>query len=113
MLNELGDVIADSALYLPFALIPGVSGAAVALFVVLAAMTEVAGLAAVQIGASRRYDGPMGKSDRAFAIGAIALILGLGAPPGIWLSVTWCLLIGLLGWTIVNRARKALMEIAP
>jgi CDP-diacylglycerol--glycerol-3-phosphate 3-phosphatidyltransferase len=35
------------------------------------------------VGASRRYDGPMGKSDRAFAVGAIAFWAALipAAPP--------------------------------
>ena len=34
--------------------------------VVLTLVSEMTGVVAVQIGASRRYDGPMGKSDRAF-----------------------------------------------
>ena len=29
------------------------------------------------VGASRRYDGPMGKSDRAFVFGALGLWVGL------------------------------------
>ena len=37
-----------------------------------------AGVVAVQIGAARRYDGPMGKSDRAFVFGSLALLLGMG-----------------------------------
>ncbi|MFZ4698805.1 MAG: CDP-alcohol phosphatidyltransferase family protein, partial [Candidatus Methylumidiphilus sp.] len=113
MLNELGDVVSDTVLYLPLGLIPGVSGAAAAMFAVLAVVSELAGVAAVQIGASRRYDGPMGKSDRAFAIGFIGLLLGLGVVPGLWLSVLLWVLVGLSGWTVVNRVRKALQEIAP
>jgi CDP-diacylglycerol--glycerol-3-phosphate 3-phosphatidyltransferase len=113
MLNELGDVVSDAALYLPLGLVPGASGAAVAVFAVLAAVSELAGLAAVQIGASRRYDGPMGKSDRAFAIGVIALLLGLGASPGAWLSAALWLLCLLLALTVANRARMALKEIEP
>ena len=31
ILNELGDIVSDAALYLPFALIPGVSAAASAI----------------------------------------------------------------------------------
>ncbi len=111
MLNELGDVVSDTVLYLPLGLIPGVSGAAAAVFAVLAVVSELAGVAAVQIGASRRYDGPMGKSDRAFAIGFIGLLLGLGVSPGIWLSILLWVLAGLLAWTVANRVRKALQEI--
>ena len=84
VLNELGDVLSDAALYLPFALIPGVSAPLTVVAVVLAVTTEMAGVVAVQIGATRRYDGPMGKSDRAFAFGLLALLLGLGVSPGRW-----------------------------
>ena len=45
------------------------------------------GVVAVQIGASRRYDGPSGKSDRAFLFGALSLAFGLGAPVGPWIEV--------------------------
>jgi len=113
MLNELGDVVADAVLYLPLGLIPGVSGPAAAVFAVLAVVSELAGVAALQIGASRRYDGPMGKSDRAFAIGFIGLLLGLGVAPGFWVSALLWVLSGLLVWTAVNRVRRALQEVGP
>ena len=113
MLNELGDVLADAALYLPLGLIPGVDWQAAAVFAVLAVVSELAGVAAVQIGASRRYDGPMGKSDRAFAIGFIGLLLGLGVAPGVWVSALLWALSGLTVWTVANRVRRALQEVAP
>lgn len=112
MLNELGDVLADAVLYLPLGLITGVAWQAAAVFAVLAVVSELAGVAAVQIGASRRYDGPMGKSDRAFAIGFIGLLLGLGVAPGFWVSALLWILSGLLVWTTVNRVRRALQEVA-
>lgn len=113
MLNELGDVVSDAVLYLPLGLIPGVAWQAAAVFAVLSVVSELAGVAAVQIGASRRYDGPMGKSDRAFAIGFIGLLLGLGVAPGLWLTLLLWALSGLLIWTAINRVRKALLEVAP
>jgi len=63
---------------------------------------------AIQIGASRRYDGPMGKSDRAFVFGLLALLLGLKVPAGQWLFYVQTLVCVLLVVTIVNRARRAL-----
>src|SRR5579875_1199796 len=66
ILDELGDVISDSALYLPLALGWGFSPTLVTLSVLLAVITEMAGVLALMVGAGRRYDGPMGKSDRAF-----------------------------------------------
>lgn len=111
ILNELGDVISDTALYLPFAFIPGVSAPLVVLCVMLAIISEMVGVVSVQIGASRRYDGPMGKSDRAFAFGLLALLLGLGIESGIWVTPYLSVLTVLLAFTIVNRARKALQEL--
>ena len=43
MLNELSDVIADAALYLPFALIPGLNAPLVVVVVVAGIVTEMAG----------------------------------------------------------------------
>lgn len=112
MLNEIGDVVSDTALYLPLALVPGFAPAPVMLIVVFAAISEMTGVVAVQIGASRRYDGPMGKSDRAFAFGLLSLLLGLGVPIRAWLAPLMGLILVLLGWTIINRARQALAEVA-
>lgn len=113
ILNELGDVIADAALYLPLARVPGVSAPLVTAIVILAVMVEMTGVCATQIGATRRYDGPLGKSDRAFVFGALALALGLGAPPGAWLDAILGLVVLLSALTIWNRARKALREVSP
>ncbi len=112
ILNELCDVIADVALYLPFALLSGVCSWLVVLVVIVAIITEMTGVIAVQIGASRRYDGPMGKSDRAFVFGAIALALGLGVDAGMWLNGLFAMILVLTIWTVFNRARHALAEIA-
>ena len=111
ILNELGDVLSDAALYLPLALIQGVPGMGVVVVVVLAVISEMAGVIAIQIGAQRRYDGPMGKSDRAFVFSVIALLLGLGVAPGWWLNIVLLLMSVLLAVTVINRARHALKEV--
>jgi CDP-diacylglycerol--glycerol-3-phosphate 3-phosphatidyltransferase len=110
ILNELGDVISDTALYLPFAFVPGISPLFLVTVVLLSVLSEMVGVVAVQIGASRRYDGPMGKSDRAFAFGLLALLLGIGLKPGWWANAGLVLVGILSAWTIVNRAVKALSE---
>jgi CDP-diacylglycerol--glycerol-3-phosphate 3-phosphatidyltransferase len=112
ILNELGDVVSDAALYLPLALVPGIDPRLMTAVVLLAALTEMTGVVAVQIGASRRYDGPAGKSDRAVALGALCLALGLGAPAGRWTDVFLALLAAALVLTVVNRSRRALREVA-
>lgn len=112
-LNEICDMLSDAALYLPFALVPGVSGGLVVLVVVLALVGEAAGMLGPSLGASRRYDGPLGKSDRAFLFGALGLLLGLGLPAGAWLTLVLWAALGLAGLTIVSRVRQALREAAP
>ena len=108
MLNELGDVISDVALYLPLAFIAGVSPIIVVLFVVVGLFTEVAGILGAVIGKTRRYDGPMGKSDRAFVVGLLALLIGLGLTPGWWSDGLLLLSIGLGVITVLNRAKRGL-----
>jgi phosphatidylglycerophosphate synthase len=111
ILNELGDVVSDSALYLPLAIIRGFDSVLVILIVLCAAFTEMTGVIGVQIGASRRYDGPMGKSDRAFVFGVLGLLLGLNLPiVPIVRYVLWLVLFLLL-LTNLNRARRALAEV--
>ena len=111
-LNELGDVIADAALYAPFALLAPFAPAWVAVVIVLAVVTELAGALGPTVGASRRYDGPLGKSDRAFVFGALGLWAGLGGAlpePVAWLMPALALL---LVATIVNRVRRGLAEVS-
>jgi CDP-diacylglycerol---glycerol-3-phosphate 3-phosphatidyltransferase len=111
ILNELCDVISDVALYLPFALLPSVSIWLVVFVVISSIITEMTGIIGIQIGASRRYDGPMGKSDRAFIFGAIALALAFGLHPATWLNGLLCIILLLTLVTSFNRARQALAEI--
>jgi CDP-diacylglycerol---glycerol-3-phosphate 3-phosphatidyltransferase len=109
LLNEVCDVVADLALYLPVALIAGVSAPLAVLAAAGAAVTEHAGLSALAAGAQRRFDGPMGKSDRAFAYRVIGLLAGLGAPAG-WINAVLIVVALLLVWTLVNRLRLGARE---
>jgi len=112
ILNELGDVLSDTALYLPLAWVPGVNSVWIVGVTILAMVSEMTGVIAVQIGAGRRYDGPMGKSDRAFVFGLLGLLMGIGIPPARWVDTVLLITICLLIATIVNRARRALAEVA-
>ena len=111
-LNELSDLIADSALFLPFALLPGVSPLLVVLVVLLALISEYAGVLGPMVGASRRYDGPMGKSDRAFCFGVLGAGVACGLLPAAWLNGLLEVILALLLYTLYNRVRQGLAEAA-
>ncbi|XZG68949.1 CDP-alcohol phosphatidyltransferase family protein [Chitinibacteraceae bacterium HSL-7] len=111
LLNELGDVISDAALYLPFALIAGAHAPWVVATVLLATLTEFIGVQAVTLGASRRYDGPFGKSDRAFVFGALALVYALYPAASTWFVWVFIATTALSALTCYQRARRALAEV--
>jgi CDP-diacylglycerol---glycerol-3-phosphate 3-phosphatidyltransferase len=109
-LNELGDVGSDIALALPFLVIPEFNPTAIWVFVLSAVVVECAGLVGPLAGATRRYDGPLGKSDRAVAVGAFGLWIGLGLPLAQWADWLWCALTVLSIITIWQRIRKGVEE---
>lgn len=111
-LNELGDVVSDAAIYAPFALLPPFGPAGVGLVVVLASLAEYAGVLGAVAGGGRRYDGPLGKSDRALVFGALGAWAGLGLPLPAWFAWLMPLLALLLAVTVVNRVRAGLRQTA-
>ena len=109
-LNEATDVISDAALYLPFAFVAPFDWCVIALVIFLAFMSEFLGVLGQIHGRGRRYDGPMGKSDRAFLFGLIATVYALlGWLPG-WSVWVLYVAVFLLAITCVNRVRMGLGE---
>lgn len=108
-LNEIGDVVSDIALVLPFAVLPQFAPSGVVAFALAAMLSEFSGVLAVVAGGQRRYDGPMGKSDRALALGVMAVIVWLGVQlPEAVAALVFPALALLALLTMANRARKAL-----
>jgi CDP-diacylglycerol--glycerol-3-phosphate 3-phosphatidyltransferase len=108
VLNELGDVFSDVVLYLPLALVAEIESWSIVMFVLSAVIVEFTGVVAVQIGSQRRYDGPMGKSDRAFWVGLLSTLLALGLLDAKWATIcVWGLAVLAIP-TVIKRARRAL-----
>ena len=111
VLNELGDAVSDLGLYLPLAFVYEAAAWPVIAFSIGAVLTEFSGVLGRSLGASRHYEGPMGKSDRAFVVGALGLATFffpavLRAWPLIF-SVASLLTVA----TCLNRVTRALKEL--
>ena len=109
VLNEMCDHVADVALYLPFAFVMGVNSLLV--FAIIGAMllAEIAGLMGVVVGIARRFDGPMGKSDRAFAFSLLAIGITFQFTLN-WVNGFLIIILALLIWTIFNRLKAAIIS---
>jgi CDP-diacylglycerol---glycerol-3-phosphate 3-phosphatidyltransferase len=111
LLSVMGDVIADVALYLPLVIVPKVSVTLVVVMICLVLMTEVAGLAALTIGAERNHSGPLGKVDRCLVFGIMGILLGISRLSSYWLNVSLALVILFLLMTIIRRLQTAMAEV--
>ncbi|MDT0702505.1 CDP-alcohol phosphatidyltransferase family protein [Mammaliicoccus sciuri] len=111
LLNELGDVISDLFLFIPFVFIAEDHGIGIILFVSLSIISEMAGVTVQVIGSTRRYDGPMGKSDRAFIIGFISFLIfvHLNIIPYLHFVFYVCSILMLIN--IYNRITNGLKEV--
>lgn len=107
-LNELSDVVSDAALYLPFVVVVPFGWSSVGAVIFLSAISEMAGALAPMVGAERRYDGPLGKSDRAFAFGALGLWVGLSSE--LPAAVFWLMPAMAVGIVLntINRVRNGI-----
>jgi CDP-diacylglycerol---glycerol-3-phosphate 3-phosphatidyltransferase len=109
-LNELTDVISDAALYLPFAVLPGFDPFWIGALILAAALSEMAGVLGQTVGATRRYDGPFGKSDRAFVFGALGLAVAIWNPLPTWVGWSIPLAVFLTALTVANRVNAGIKE---
>jgi phosphatidylglycerophosphate synthase len=111
VLNELGDAISDLGLYLPLAFVYEPARWAVVAFSIGAVLTEFSGVLGRALGASRHYEGPMGKSDRAFVVGTLGLATFLS--PTIRTAWSWIFAVAALLTlvTCFNRVSHALEEL--
>lgn len=113
--NELCDVISDTALYFSLICFAFIQAELLLLACFLSILSEYTGVMAPLIGAERRYDGPMGKSDRALAFGLICIVIAAYSifDFGLNLLSQICngiliIIILLLAVTIFNRIKNSI-----
>ena len=109
LLNEMGDVISDIVLYFPLYMLFAMDQVWVMCFLLLSVLNEFAGLLGQALGGARRYDGPMGKSDRALVVGVLSLLFLFKAPINPYLTWIWLLVFGLLIWSTFKRLKNAVL----
>ena len=108
--NELGDILSDIVIYVPMLYIMHSNILLIFLFTILTIISETVGIMGIQIGASRHYDGPMGKSDRAFWLSMLAIVAYFHTISCKSLSIFLGIVCFLLVYTIFNRIKGALKE---
>ena len=78
-------------------------------FLLLSVLNEFAGLLGQALGGARRYEGPMGKSDRALVVGILCLLFLFKAPIYGYLTWIWLVVFCLLIWSTLKRLRNAVL----
>ena len=109
-LNETGDVVSDTALTIPFLFYAPHAASAILVFIFMAVLTEFCGILAHMISGNRRYDGPMGKSDRAVIMGILGFLIGIGVSLQTWVVWIFASMALLCLYSCLNRLRLAIRE---
>jgi len=110
VLNELGDVVSDALVMWPLALLPGMHWGWVGALLWLSAVNEFAGILGSSIGTERRYEGPMGKSDRTLIWGVLCIGLGLRFDVTFGLMPAVYVVLACLVWSTWRRIKKTLSD---
>ncbi len=110
VLNEVGDVVSDVIIFFPLLKFQSESLHLVIIFILLSVLNEFSGLIGKVIGGTRRYDGPMGKSDRALLIGVYGLLQFFGVSFSTYAQYIFGALILLLLLSTLTRLKKGLNE---
>ena len=110
VMNELGDIVSDALVMWPLVLLPEVHVGWVTALLWMSAVNECAGVLGAAVGEERRYEGPMGKSDRTLVWGVFCLLLGAGVPVEGHVQTGLCVVLAGLCWSTFRRIRGTLNE---
>ena len=108
ILNELGDVISDFLIFFPLLKLFSINLYILIAFLFMSLINEYAGILGKAVSGSRRYEGPMGKSDRAFVIGVLSLIYYFTNSLFNFINYIFLLLILLLVLSTYSRINNTL-----
>ncbi|MEB3005263.1 CDP-alcohol phosphatidyltransferase family protein [Capnocytophaga sp. G2] len=106
ILNEVGDVLSDVFIFFPLLKYHPESLYLVVTFIILSVLNEYAGIMGKVLGGQRRYEGPMGKSDRALLMGIYGLLAYLGVEIHAYSQVIFAIVIALLLVSTFIRLKK-------
>jgi len=109
ILNEVGDILSDVSLYLPFAFLPDVSLWWVVLVLFLSCLTEFCGILSQTLTGKRGYCGPLGKSDRALLFGTTGPGIAVWPQHMFVINIVFIIAALLLVWTCINRCRDVVV----
>ena len=109
-LNKLGNPFLDAVPDPSIVLV--ISSPSIAPIIMLAAISELAGVLGFIAGASRHHDSPLGESDQVVFLGILAFVLMFWHPPQRVVVASLVLLIILLLWTIYIRVPGAWKKIS-
>lgn len=110
VLNEVGDIVSDVIIFFPLLKFQPESLYLIIAFIILSIINEFSGLIGKVVGKERRYDGPMGKSDRALILGLYGLAAFFGVNISNYSQYIFGLIILLLLISTYTRLKKSLHE---
>ena len=108
ILNEVGDIVSDVAIFYPLLLIEELDFGLAFGFIILSIINEFSGVLAKSISGERRYDGPMGKSDRASLIGILCLLFYFGFEVGPYLNYVFGIAVFMVVLSTLIRLKNAI-----
>jgi len=109
ILNETGDVFSDFFIFFPLLKFQKESIYLIVVFLFMSVANEFCGVLGKAITSKRRYEGPMGKSDRAFVIGLYGLVSFFSFDFTNYFQFALLIVIFLLILSTIIRLRKTLI----
>lgn len=105
ILNEVGDIVSDLALFLPLAALRLFSASSFGSLISLIVFAEMAGILGLMVGSDRRLEGPLGKADRSIVLAILGAAIAIIGDVPDSAQILPPLLCGGLILTIWNRLR--------